>query len=80
MKDELNKLDLDIKLIHMSAIDFKVIALTGLLIDKGLITPKEVDDYKEKVLQTVREKNILEYSEERAEIIDKSLRYFLSID
>lgn len=80
MKEEFNNLDLDIQLIHMSAIDFKVIALTGLLIDKGLITPKEVDEYKEKVLQTVRERNILEYSKERAEIVDKSLRYFLSID
>lgn len=80
MKDKFDKLDIDIQTLHMSAIDFKVIALTGLLIDKGLITTREVEEYKEIVLQAVREKNTLEYSLKQAEIMDSCFRYFLRVD
>lgn len=62
---------------HTGAVDMKVVALTGLLLDKGIITEKEIQQSYVKVIEAV--KNHGDKNDSRAEEFESYLADFLQV-
>lgn len=63
---------------HTGAVDVKIVALTGLLLDKGFITVKEIEQSYVDVIEAV--KNHSENNGQRNEEFESYLTEFLQIN
>ena len=63
---------------HISAVDFRILALTNLLIKKGIITEKEVQSSYEEIFKVMT--NLEEVPESEKEELSVFLKNFFQLD
>lgn len=63
--------------LHSAAVDMRILALTSLFIDKGLITEKEVQGSYKEILEVVKNHN--DFKDEKISNFEGYLKSFLQL-